>query len=74
MINSTSDRFVTEENTTYSVVRGKAASSPASLEGLYCCVASYGPGIHDSISKCVQVTRKPLKSESVLPVTLHNNC
>lgn len=63
VINSTSDRFVIEENTTYVVVRGKAASSPASLEGLYCCVASDGPGIEDSIAKCVEVTTRPLKSE-----------
>ena len=64
VIKSTSDLFVLEENATYSILRSRPGSSPASLEGLLCCLANDGFDSEDFFAKCVQLTTKPLKGET----------
>lgn len=53
-----------KENTSSIILRSVEVDDPRSLEGTYCCVASDGPGMQDSIVKCVQVTTQPLKGET----------
>lgn len=71
VISSTSDGFVVEENTNYSILRSDPGSSPSSLAGHYCCQASDGPGSLYLFAKCVQVITRPLKGE--LNASVHSS-